>query len=102
MTRGLRTQGILFVFILAFFLLSCSNNVEKKFDRMLLELAGEDATIDSKDWTTLRSFIENHRAKLPDDFYDGNSFSKELLNFLKKKKKLGKVISFIRNKTNFY
>lgn len=91
MTRGLRTQGILFVFILAFFLLSCSNNVEKKFDRMLLELAGEDATIDSKDWTTLRSFIENHRAKLPDDFYDGNHISIEhvksyIIDFFKKKR----------------
>ena len=31
-----------------------------------------------------------------------NSFSKELLNFLKKKKKLGKVVSFIRNNYEEY
>ena len=50
----------------------CSDSAHTDFDRLLVELAAKDATIDSGDWGKITSFIESHKAKM-EDFYDNGS-----------------------------
>ena len=46
------------------------NETHNTFDRMLVELAAEDATIDNADWARITSFIDSHKAKMS-EFYNG-------------------------------
>lgn len=45
-------------------LAACTDETHNTFDRMLVELAAEDATIDNADWARITSFIDSHKAKM--------------------------------------
>ena len=55
---------------------SCSNSARNEFDRLLVTLAADDATIDHADWEKIVSYIDDNKAKLS-DFYDGDTLSVE-------------------------
>ena len=55
---------------------SCSNSARNEFDRLLVTLAADDATIDHADWEKIVSYIDANKAKLS-DFYDGDTLSVE-------------------------
>lgn len=52
----------------------CSDQTHTDFDRLLVELASKDSTIDSDDWSKITSFIESHKAEM-DDFYDNGNIN---------------------------
>lgn len=57
-------------------LAACTDETHNTFDRMLVELAAEDATIDNADWARITSFIDSHKAKMS-EFYNGDSLDTE-------------------------
>ena len=57
-------------------LAACTDETHNTFDRMLVELAAEDATIDNADWARITSFIDSHKAKMS-EFYNGDSMDTE-------------------------
>lgn len=50
----------------------CRDGVKKQFDRLVVELAGDDGDISADDWAKMRRFLEDNRAKV-DDFFDGDN-----------------------------
>ena len=60
------------VLLLAALLLTgCTDRKTKAFDRLLVELAGKDATVDADDWTQVVEFLDNNKTHF-NQFYDDN------------------------------
>lgn len=53
-------------------LCSCADDAHTDFDRLLVQLAADDATIDSGDWSKIVAFIDAHKAKMGDFYSNGN------------------------------
>ena len=53
---------------------ACGSSANREFDRLLVTLAADDATIDRADWQEITAFIDSHKAAMA-DFYDGGTIS---------------------------
>lgn len=51
---------------------SCGSGKKKELNRLLLELAADDHTIDHKDWTAIASLLNSRKEDFA-DFYDGET-----------------------------
>lgn len=50
---------------------SCGNGAKKEFNKILLELADQDQTIDSKDWKQIADYLDRNKANFKDFVKDG-------------------------------
>ncbi|WP_092111693.1 hypothetical protein [Prevotella sp. KH2C16] len=68
------------ILLLALFLTgvaaSCGDKSQKEFGRLLLELAGQDETIDRADWQRISDFLDKNKAHFR-DLYDGSELKAE-------------------------
>lgn len=55
--------------LLTFSVVGCGNNHTRDFNRLLLDLAEKDETIDREDWTEIEDFLDAQKAHFG-DFYD--------------------------------
>ena len=66
----------------AFIIIGCGNGAKKELNRMLVELADKDQTIDSKDWTQLTDYIERNKARFKDFYAEGQIDSKAVEEYI--------------------
>lgn len=63
------------ILLLAFFLVgvtaSCGDKSQKEFGRLLLDLAGQDETLDRADWQRVVDFLDSNKAHFRDLYDDG-------------------------------
>ncbi|SES96633.1 hypothetical protein SAMN04487825_109103 [Prevotella sp. kh1p2] len=71
MRKGMRTVFCASLCVLMLATASCGNGQKKEFNRLLTELAADDATIDSDDWSKIAGFLDSNKARLK-EFYDGD------------------------------
>ena len=50
---------------------SCGNRDQREFNRMLVSLAADDATIDSDDWGKIAGYLDEHKAHFGEFYTDG-------------------------------
>lgn len=64
-------KNIAYVALLALVLVvaSCGNGAKKDFNKLLLELADKDQTIDSNDWQEIADYLDRNKAHFQ-EFYD--------------------------------
>lgn len=98
-------------FLLAMTLASCGNKHKKEFNKLLLELADTDKTIDHSDWMTIENYLDGQKANFK-DFYDGDKIDvdavKEYITDFFEHRRPSKEINFVGVgnsaylKVNFY
>lgn len=54
---------------LALTVASCGNGAKKDFNKLLLELADKDQTVDSNDWRKIADYLDRNKAHFK-EFYD--------------------------------
>jgi hypothetical protein len=59
------------LFALALVATGCGNRAKKEFDKTLIELAGKDQTIDSKDWKQIADYLDRNKANFKNFVKDG-------------------------------
>ena len=62
---------------------SCSDNKEKEFNSLIVQLAEKDQTIDSNDWQKITEFLDQNKAKMRDYFKDGKIDTEEVIEHIK-------------------
>ena len=78
----MRKLGYVMLCAFAFIIIGCGNGAKKELNRMLVELADKDQTIDSKDWTQLTDYIERNKARFKDFYAEGQIDSKAVEEYI--------------------
>ncbi|MGI6223636.1 MAG: hypothetical protein ACOYJG_08505 [Prevotella sp.] len=60
----------------SFTLTSCGNGAKKEFNKLLLEVADNDATVDGNDWAKIKDFLDKNKARFK-DFFKGGKLDEE-------------------------
>lgn len=93
------------VMVLAMGLVSCGNKHKKELNKLLLELADTDKTIDNGDWTTIENYLDSQKTNFR-DFYDGDKIDvnavKEYISYFFEHRRPSKKIIFIGVGNNAY
>lgn len=69
--RIMRKVGYIVVFLLATLLAGCTDKKAKELDRLLVEVAGEDATVDGDEWNRVVEFLDRNKAHFGKFYDDG-------------------------------
>lgn len=84
--------------IAALLLCACGNNAKKELNRLLVELADSDQTIDADDWAKLSDFLDKNKVHFK-EFYDNGQLDEddveEYISDFFAKRRPPKKISFI-------
>lgn len=56
---------------LALTVVGCGNGAKKELNKMLIEMADKDQTVDSKDWQQLIDYLDRNKAHFKDFYKDG-------------------------------
>ncbi|MCH4148632.1 MAG: hypothetical protein LKG25_00425 [Prevotella sp.] len=67
---------LVFAFVIGFALTSCGNKAKKDFDKLLVELANQDETIDHDDWVKITDYLDSQKAHFK-DFYENGVLSEQ-------------------------
>ncbi len=78
----MRKLGYVMLCAFAFIIIGCGNGAKKELNRMLVELADKDQTIDSKDWAQLTEYIDRNKARFKDFYADGQLDSKAVEEYI--------------------
>ena len=86
---------------------SCSNGPKKEFNKLLLEVADNDATVDANDWTRIKTFLDNNKARFKDFYKNGELDEDAVEDYIEdffENRRPPKTISFtnVAIKVNFY
>jgi len=86
---------------------SCNNGPQKEFNKLLLEVAENDATVDANDWTRIKTFLEKNKARFKDFFKNGELDEDAVEDYIEdffENRRPPKTISFtnVAIKVNFY
>ena len=63
-------------------LTGCSGKEERTLNRMLVELAGSDATVDASDWKQLTDYVDAHKKHFKSFYDDGKLDSQALRQYV--------------------
>ncbi len=90
----------IFTALLALSLVSagCGNGAKKEFNKLLVELANDDATIDGKDWKQITEYLDANKAHFKDLFEGGELDAdalKEYITDLFEHRRPAKEIRFV-------
>ncbi len=81
---------ILFVVFVSSTFVACTDSAKKDFNHLLIEVAGNDYTIDRDEWHKLQSFIDENKAHFKEFYHDGQldkeSVKKYITDFFSKRR----------------
>jgi len=93
------------VVILSMGLSSCGNKHKKDFNRLLIELADADKTIDHQDWSAIEKYLDSQKENFR-DFYEDDKINveavKEYIEDFFEHRRPSKQISFVGIGDNAY
>lgn len=70
------------LFVLLLVSAGCGNGAKKEFNRILLELADKDQTIDAKDWKQIADYLDRNKANFKDFMEDGKIDAEEVQKYI--------------------
>lgn len=98
MKKIVRTFTLMMFLFATFCLAGCVNNTKKDFNKLLMELAGKDQTIDHDDWIAIENYLDGQKVHFKDLYQDGllnkEAVQKYIEDFFSHRRDSGKI-SFI-------
>lgn len=80
MVKTLKT--LLPLLLVAVLAVSCGDKSQKQFNRLLLELANQDETIDGDDWQQIEQFLDANKAHFGQMYVDGQISEKAVEDYI--------------------